>query len=396
MTEPRRPDPDVLLARIKAEEKPKRGVLRIYLGAAPGVGKTFTALQEAQRRKARGTDVVVGFVETHGRPHTAEQVADLEVVPPMEIEYKGVTLRETDTDAVITRRPTVALVDELAHTNAPGSKHEKRYQDVEDILDAGINVISTVNIQHIESLNDYVKQMTGVEVRETLPDWVLDQAEQVELIDMAPEALIRRMAHGNIYPPEQAKRALENFFTVGNLSALRDLALRATAKEVELKLADYMRDFHVEQAGGIGDKVMVAVDHRPAGKVLIRRGWRIASALKAEMVVVYVEPDESNRQAQTVEDDRRLRSNLQLADELGARVVRLRGKVSEELTEYAKANHVANIVIGHPTHGRLREFMRGSVTNDLLRKLPGVDIHVVAATRTRRDGGASYDPDANP
>lgn len=395
MSEPRRPDPDVLLAKIKAEEKPRRGTLRIYLGAAPGVGKTFTALQEAARRKERGTDVVIGFVETHGRQHTAEQVRDLEVVPPREIEYKGVILREMDAAAIIARRPDVAVIDELAHTNAPGSRHEKRYQDVEEILDASINVISTLNVQHIESLNDYVKQMTGVEVRETLPDWVLDKADQVELIDMAPEALRRRMVHGNIYPPEQAQRALENFFSLANLSALRDLALRATAKEVELKLEDYMRDYHVQTTGGIADKVMVAIDHRPVGKVLIRRGWRIAAALKARMVVVYVEPEESHRRAQTVQDDRQLRSNLQLADELGASVVRLRGKVADQLIEYAKANHVANIVIGHPTHSRLREFLNGSVTNDLLRKLPGVDVHVVASVPGTRGGGA-YDPDFKP
>ncbi|HEV3311823.1 MAG TPA: sensor histidine kinase KdpD, partial [Chloroflexota bacterium] len=255
MKDLQRPDPDVLLARIKSEEEPARGRLRIYLGAAPGVGKTFTALQELHRRKERGTDAVIGFVETHGRPHTAEQVGDLEIVPPKDIEYQGVTLHEMDTDAVSARHPEVVLVDELAHTNAPGSKHEKRYQDVQDLVEAGITVISTLNVQHLESLNDYVRQVTGIQVRETLPDWVLDQADQIELIDMAPEALIRRMTHGNIYPPEQSKRALENFFTIGNLSALRDLALRATAKEVEDKLAAHMRDFHIDSTAGIGDKV---------------------------------------------------------------------------------------------------------------------------------------------
>jgi two-component system sensor histidine kinase KdpD len=380
-----RPDPDVLLARLKADEAPMKGRLRIYLGAAPGVGKTYTALQEAQRRRDRGTDVVIGFVETHGRPHTMEQIGDVEVVPPIEVPYRGVVLKEMDTDAVIKRHPEVVLVDELAHSNAPGSKHEKRYQDVQDLLDAGITVISTLNIQHLESLNDYVKQMTGVEVRETLPDGVLDHADQIELIDMAPEALVRRMKHGNIYPPEQAQRALENFFTIGNLSALRDMALRATAREVEDKLAAYMSEFRAESPAGIGDKVLVAVSHSPEGKALVRRGWRMASALKAGLVVVYVEPEEGHRKAQTVEDDRLLRSNLQLADELGASIVRLRGKVGEELIEYIKANHVANVVIGHPTHGRWREFFYGSLTSQILRELPGIDVHVVAATGGKKN-----------
>jgi two-component system, OmpR family, sensor histidine kinase KdpD len=372
-----RPDPDALLARIKAHEESKRGRLRIWLGSAPGVGKTFAMLQEAHRRESRGTNVVVGFVETHGRPRTAEQIGDLEVIPPREIHYKGVVLREMDTEAVIVRHPQVALVDELAHTNAPGSKHEKRYQDVQDLLDAGITVISTLNIQHIESLNDYVKQMTGVEVHETIPDWVLDEAEQVELIDMAPEALIQRMKHGNIYRPEQARQALKSFFTLGNLTALRDLALRATAKEVEQKLDAYMRDRTVEASASVGERVLVAVDHRPIGKMLIRRGWRTAAAVKGELIVVHVDPSEGRRQAQSVEDERHLRANLQLADELGANVVRLRGKVSEELIEYAMANHVSQLVIGHPSHSRWEEFLHGSVTGDILRKMPGIDVHVV-------------------
>jgi two-component system sensor histidine kinase KdpD len=381
----RRPDPDALLAQIKAEEESQRGKLRIYLGAAPGVGKTFAMLQEAHRRKARGTDIVVGYVETHGRSHTAEQIGDLEVIPPRDIEYRGVTLREMDTDAVIARHPRVALVDELAHTNAAGSKHEKRYEDVRDLLDAGITVISTLNIQHIESLNDYVEQMTGIKVRETVPDRVLDEADQVELIDIAPEALIQRMKHGNIYSPEQAERALQNFFTPANLTALRDLALRATAKEVEDKLDVYMRDRAIEDSPNVGERIMVAVDHRVIGKTLIRRGWRTAAALKGDLIVVYVEPAEGRRQAQRIEDERRLRANLQFADELGATVVRLNGKVSEELIAYARSIHASQIVIGHPTHGRWSELVHGSVTNDILRELPGIDVHVIAEKETKRN-----------
>ncbi len=379
-----RPDPDALLARLKAQEAPTKGRLRIYLGSAPGVGKTYEMLQEAHRRKERGTDVVVGFVETHGRPLTAAQIGDLEVVPPREILYSGVTLREMDIDAVIHRRPQVALVDELAHTNAPGSRHEKRYEDVEDILAAGIDVISTLNIQHIESLNDTVQQFSGVAVRETVPDWVLNEASQVELIDITPEALIQRMKHGNIYPPVQAQRALDNFFTPGNLMALRELALRATAKEVEEDLDRFMREGQIAGPVVVTDRVMVAVDHRPGGKTLIRRGWRLAAALKTEIIVVTVEPESSLRQAQTVEEERHLRATLQLADDLGATMVRLRGKVADELVAYAQAHHVTHVVIGHPTHGRWYEFLHGSVTRDLLRKLPGVDIHVYADRGSER------------
>jgi two-component system sensor histidine kinase KdpD len=377
--EPERPNPDALLARIKAEEQSTQSKLRIYLGAAPGVGKTYTMLQEGHRRRERGTDVVIGFLETHGRPHTIEQVGDLEIVPPREVPYKGVIAHEMDTDAVIARRPTVALVDELAHTNVSGSRHEKRYEDVRDLLDAGITVIATLNIQHIESLNDIVKQVTGVPVRETVPDWVVDQAEQVELIDMAPEALIQRMKHGNIYPPEQARQALDNFFTADNLAALRDLALRATAKGVEEKLSKSMRGLG-DQAGPmpVADSILVAVDHRPLGKALIRRGWRIASALKASLVVVNVESERGPRAAQTIEDERRLRANLQLADELGAQVVRLRGAVADEVVAYARAHKVTQMVIGQSSRGRWEELFHGSVTHDLLRKAQGIDVLVVA------------------
>jgi two-component system sensor histidine kinase KdpD len=350
-SEPARPDPDAILARIKAEEQPTKGRLRIYLGAAPGVGKTFAMLQEAHRRKDRGTDVVIGFVETHKRPHTIEQIGNLEIVPPLEIPYKGVIVREMDTDAVIARHPQVALVDELAHTNVEGSRHHKRYEDVQDLLDAGITVISTLNIQHIESLNDTVKQVTGIAVRETVPDWVLDVAEQVELIDMAPEALIQRMKHGNIYPPEQAKQALENFFTAGNLTALRDMALRATAREVEQQLSRYMRDT-VDDSG-----TPVAIN------------------------------DEANRGPRatlTMEEDRQLRANLQLADELGATVVRLRGNITEELIAHVRSNRVTQLIIGNSAKGRWTELLHGSVTHELLRNLPGIDIHVMGDGSVRR------------
>jgi two-component system sensor histidine kinase KdpD len=256
---------------------------------------------------------------------------------------------------------------------------------VQDLLDAGITVISTLNIQHIESLNDTIKQVTGIAVRETVPDWVLDVAEQVELIDMAPEALIQRMKHGNIYPPEQAKRALENFFTASNLTALRDMALRATAREVEAQLNRYMRDT-VDESGvpvAINDRIMVAVDHKPQGKNLIRRGWRMASALKADLLVVHVEAPRGPRAALTVEEERQLRANLQLADELGAQVVRLRGDVATELIAHARTNRVTQLLIGNSTKGRWNELLHGSVTHELLRNLASIDIHVIGAGSVR-------------
>lgn len=377
MNDPQRPDPDTLLARIQEQEARTRATLRIYLGAAPGVGKTYTMLEEGHRRKERGADIVVGFVETHGRPLTAKLLEGLEVVPPKEIEYKGVTVHELDTDAVIARHPGVALVDELAHSNVPGSKHEKRYQDVLDLLHAGIPVVTTMNVQHIESLNDTVRLITGITVAETLPDSVVDKADQIELIDMDPQALIRRMMHGNIYPAEQAKRALENFFTVSNLTALREIALRVTAREVGDRLTAFMDPETVSQ-GVTLDKVMVAVDHRPIGRTLIRSGRRMAAALKSEFVVLHVEPKETRRRPQSLDEDRQLRSNLQLADELGATVVRLRGDVAEELTHFVKVNDVAHLVIGHPSHSRLHEFLHGSVTSKILRAVPEIDVHLVA------------------
>lgn len=394
MREPERPDPDKLLARIKQREDPERGRLRVYLGAAPGVGKTFAMLQEAHRRKSRGTDVVVGVVETHGRALTAAQIGDLEIVPPREIEYRGITLTEMDTDAVLARHPQVVLVDELAHTNAPGSRNEKRYQDVYELLDAGITVIATMNVQHIESLNDYVLGLIGVAVRETVPDRVLDVADQVELIDMAPEALIRRMEHGHIYPAEQARHALGGFFTTGNLTALRDLALRVTAREVEGQLDEYIRSGNIVGSGGVAERIMVAVDHRPNGKALIRRGWRLAAALKAELLVVHVEQVRGRRRTQAMEDERQLRSTLQLADELGATVIRLRGTVAEQLIECIQARHVSHLVVGQPTHGRLAELFRGSVPATLLREVPGLDVHIMASEgcsgRTRRTGRVEH------
>jgi two-component system sensor histidine kinase KdpD len=372
----RRSDPDVLLARLKAEEETPRGKLRIWLAAAPGAGKTYAMLCEGHRRKSRGTDVVIGFVEPYDRTEIKEQLEGLEAVPPREIPYDGAIRLEMDTDAVLARHPKVALVDELAHTNLPGSKHEKRYQDVQELLDAGISVITTVNVESVESLSDYVEQITGIAVQETVPDNVFDEAQQVELIDLPPEVYIQRMKDGCIFPPEQAERALQTVFTQSNLTALRDLALRATAKEVEEKLDTYLHERKLE-GRVIGERIMVAVDHGVAGKALIRRGWRLAAALKGEFIVVHVEPVEARRKPQSAEEEEKLKANLQFAEDLGAQVVQLRGRVSAELISYARSHHVSHLFIGHPSRTRWEEFFRGSVTNSILRRAPGISVHVI-------------------
>src|SRR3954453_5021279 len=266
-----------------------RGRLRLYLGAAPGVGKTFAMLNEGRRRHDRGTDVVVGFVETHGRPRTAEQIADLEIVPRRVVQYRDATFEEMDVDAILTRHPAVALVDELAHTNVPGSRNEKRWQDVEELLDAGITVISTVNIQHLESVNDVVEQITGVPQREKVPDEVVRRADQVELVDMSPDSLRRRMSHGNIYPPEKVDAALSNYFRVGNLTALRELALLWLADEVDDELDRYRNTHGIAGKWEARERVVVALTGGPEGDTLIRRASRIAARSKgADLLAVHV------------------------------------------------------------------------------------------------------------
>ena len=265
-----------------------RGKLRIYLGAAPGVGKTFAMLNEGKRRRDRGTDVVVGFVETHGRPNTQAQLADLEVVARRRLAHRGRDFEEMDIDAVLARRPAVVLVDELAHTNVPGSRHAKRWQDVSELLAAGIDVLSTLNIQHLESVNDVVERITDVRQQETIPDEFVRQADQVELVDMTPEALRRRMAHGNIYAPEKVDAALANYFRVGNLGALRELALLWVADKVDESLQDYMADHGIEGPWETRERVVVALTGAPSSEHLIRRAARMAMRGKADLLGVHI------------------------------------------------------------------------------------------------------------
>jgi two-component system sensor histidine kinase KdpD len=374
--EPERPDPDRLLAKLKAQEQraqTTRGKLRVYLGAAPGVGKTYAMLNEGRRRKERGTDVVIGYVETYNRRLTVQAAEGLEVVPRRNVTYRDTMIEEMDVDAVIARHPTVALVDELAHTNAPGSRHEKRWQDVEEICDAGITVITTVNVQHLESLRDRVEQITGIKVRETVPDRVVDQADDVELIDMAPEALRARMRHGNIYPPERAKRALENFFRPGNLAALRELALRRTAEEVDDQLESYMKEHDLE-GWAVDERVLVCIDHRAHAATLIRRGVQLARRFKCPLLLVTVRgPEQTESQRAALSEHRRL------AESLGVEVVEIDGAdVAEALARFAVEHRATQLIVGQSRRSRWYELLHGSVVQRLLRRLPEMDIHVIA------------------
>ncbi len=381
-------------AKPGAEDYPhRRGRLRVYLGSAAGAGKTYTMLNEGHRRESRGTDVVVGYVETHGRPQTQAQLGDLEVIPRKKVTYRGVTLEEMDTEAMIARHPKVVLVDELAHTNVPGSKHAKRYQDVEEILDAGIEVVTTLNIQHLESLNDLVASITGVRVRETLPDWILDQADEVELIDISPYALRQRMKHGNIYPRERIDAALNNFFREGNLTALREMALRRTAEKTEAQLQEYMTEHGITEMRSASERVLVGFDSRPHTREVIRDAWRLAHGLHADLIAVTIQPEgyraltgrligflkfgqDAPRQREAAL--RRLEEHAVLAEDLGAEVIRTKSRdIAGKLVEVARERQVTQLVLGQPARSHWEELLRGSIINRVLRLSTDIDIHLV-------------------
>jgi len=371
-----RSTPEELLARVQKEERAAgRGRLKLFLGFAAGVGKTFEMLCEANRRKhEHGQDVVIGYIETHKRKDTEAQVRDLEVIPRRKIEYKGATFEEMDTDAVIARRPKWVLVDELAHTNIPGSKNEKRYQDVIEILNAGINVESTMNVQHLESLNDTIYQITNVKVRETVPDWVLTEADEIVTKDLTPRSLINRLQRGDVYPPDKVPQALENFFTEGNLSALRELMLREVAGSVDRSVQTYREEKHVSQPWQTQERVMVCISPDKPSDRLLRRGWRIAQRLQADLVAVYVPLGKV-----TLEQQKVLESDFALAGRLGVRIERTEGQgIAQALADYARAHQVSQIVIGHSGRTRLQEMVQGSIINDLIRLVRGIDVLVVA------------------
>ena len=371
-----RPDPDAILARAQREERESsgRGRLRIYLGAFPGVGKTYAMLNEAQRRKTYGEDVVAGFVETHGRKNTEAMVEGLEVIPRKRIEYRGVTVEEMDLEAILRRHPAVCLVDELAHTNAPDSQHEKRYEEVEVLLEAGIDVVSTLNVQHLESMNDTIEALTGVRVRETLPDAVLDEADEVILVDLSPEGARARMEHGHIYRPEQAQVALQRFFTLENLAALRELALRRTTQEVDAQLDELMRERRQTDADvDVAVQVLVLVSASEASRTLIRHAWRLAQGFHAELRVAYFKHELED------EDSRQLARTLELAEDMNATIVALQGEdVAKALGNYIKAEGVEHVVLASDALTRTKRFFGRSMAEELLGARRGVELHIVS------------------
>jgi two-component system sensor histidine kinase KdpD len=376
MTEPR-PDPEELLARIRAEEaQAARGRLKVFLGANPGVGKTFAMLEEARAKRGEGVDVVVGLLETHGRAETAALLTGLEQLSRRPVEHRGVSLTEFDLDAALVRRPTILLVDELAHTNAPGSRHERRWQDVEELLAAGISVHTTLNVQHLESLNDVVAQITGVQVRETVPDSVFDGADEVELADLTPDDLLRRLKQGKVYLGEAAERAQDRFFRKGNLIALRELALRRVADRVDAQMRGYMRDHGIREVWPAGERLLVCIGANPAAARLVRAGRRIAATQKGDWIVLHVETPG----AATLSDSDRdhLIETLQLAEEFGAKTATVPGhNVAEEILAYAAAHNATRLLVGKPTHARWRDKIFGSTLDRLVRGSGDVDVYVI-------------------
>ena len=371
--DPGRPTGDQMLARLQGDKKPERARMRIYMGMAPGVGKTYKMLEEAHRRHDRGTDVVVGFVETYGRRHTAALLDGLEVVPRRRVEYRGVVVEEMDADAIIARHPAVALVDELAHTNVPGSAREKRWQDVEAIRDAGIEVVSTCNVQHVESIADAVETILGVPVHERVPDAVVRAADEIELVDMSPHALRQRMRHGNVYPPDRATIALERFFTDTNLMALRDLALRFVAGRVDQELEGIVSERGL-QVGSVTERVMALVDESPECRRALRRAASLASALHAPFLAVAVQTP-----GVQVSRDRQLnmQSNVDYATDLGAEMIRGEtADLTRGLEEVIRDRRVTHLVLVHRPHRGLH-VGRASLADRLLDAVPGLEIHLV-------------------
>src|SRR6201988_5407527 len=363
------------------DHPPKRGELRIYLGAAPGVGKTYAMLGEAHRRLERGTDVVAAVIETHGRAKTAEMIEGIEIIPPRYIEYRGGSFPELDVPAVLGRHPQVVLVDELAHTNTPGSKNHKRWQDVEELLDAGITVISTVNIQHLESLNDVVTQITGIEQQEKSPDSIVRQAAQVELIDITPEALRRRLSHGNVYTSERIDAALSNYFRRGNLTALRELALLWLADQVDTALAKYRAENKITDLWEARERVVVAVTGGPESETLVRRASRIASKSSAERSVVHV----IRGDVRSGMSERRMGKIRELANSLDASVHTVVGDdVPTALLDFARENNATQLVIGTSRRPRWARIFEEGVAQPIVERSGKIDVHMVTHEESKR------------
>ncbi len=358
----------------EAAPEKKEGVFKLFLGYAPGVGKTYGMLSEAIRRHSRSEDVVVGVVETHGRRPIVDLSGRLETVSRKKLEYKGTVFEEMDVDAILQRKPAVVLVDELAHTNIEGSKHPKRYQDVIDLLEAKIDVVSTMNVQHIESLTPLVERITGVRVRETVPDWVIQRASEIVMADLTPQALQTRMRRGDIYPIERAERAIGNFFGRGNLIALRELALRQVAQVVDRTLEAHRAGEIFDPSVSVRERIAVCISSNPVAQYLIARGGRMAHAMDAEFYVVYVDvaADESDENQHTLAENKRFAENL------GATVVRLeRGSVASRVAEFVREKHITQVVLGRSAAEGWRKYLYLTVIQKFLRDAPPVDVHIV-------------------
>jgi len=364
---------------VASPQQKSRGIFKLFLGYAPGVGKTYSMLSEAIRRKSRGEDIVIGIIETHGRKGVQELAAQLEAVPRKSIDYKGTVFQEMDVDAIIARKPAVVLVDELAHTNIPGSKHRKRYEDVQEILAAKIDVISTLNIQHIESLAPTVRAITGVTVRETVPDWVPLSSSETVMVDLTPEALMNRMRRGDVYGLEKVEQSLKNFFRRGNLIALRELALRQVAEQVDRSLESYMDAKEIHENWGVRERIAVCISGSASGQYLISRAARMARRMDAELYIVHVE-----RQLPTREENPSvLAANLRFGENLGAQVVKLKGNsVADAISEFVRSKHITQVIFGRAPIHDWRKYLYLSVVHRFLRESPPVDVHIVTQEPT--------------
>ena len=372
----RRPSPDALLEEARREDR-SRGRLKVFLGAAPGVGKTYEMLLSARAKLAEGANIIIGVVETHGRAETQALLDGFEIVPRLKIDYHGHMLEEMDLDAILKRHPEIVLVDELAHTNAPGSRHPKRYLDVEDLLAAGIDVYTTLNIQHVESLNDVVAQITRIRVRETVPDSLLNKADDIEVIDIAPDALIQRLKEGKVYVPKQAERALTHYFSPGNLTALRELALRRTAQRVDEQLLTHMRAHAIPGPWPAGERLLVCISEDPRAAGLVRYTKRLADRLHAPWTAIYIESRRSQHLTEVERD--RVADTLRLAEKLQGEAITIPGdNIAEELLTYSRANNVTQIVVGKSERTRWFEFINGSVVHELVRASGNITVHVIA------------------
>ncbi len=364
--------PEEWLAKVAPEKT--RGTFKLFLGYAPGVGKTFNMLSEAIRRKQRGEDIVIGVVETHGRPRTAELAAQLEQVPRREIDYKGVRFEEMDLDAILSRKPEIVLIDELAHTNIVGSRYRKRYEDVLDVLAANIDVLATMNVQHIESVSPTVQSITGVQIRETVPDWVVQRADEIVMADLTPEALQTRMRRGDIYRVDRAEKALANFFRRGNLIALRELALQHVTKAVDRTLTAYMDQKHIHENWGVRERVAVCISTSSASQNLILRGARIAEGVSGEFFVLHIDNDRE----QDREERSTLAANLDLARKLNAQIFTIKGKsIAHTAASFVREKHITHVIFGRTAVSGLKQYLYYWAIQHFLKESPNVDVHIV-------------------